>query len=543
LEQVEITEEEIAFMESFSSPVCLVESLFHNFDNLAEYDQEKYGNIRLYQTPFISDEAIIDFEATAKLHNLDEKETFQLRKNVGEIICMGARKFGKTLIVEKLDLVLSMLTQGFTLAAFASVDLIHIRAVLDDVKSCFQSHPICRLWNRRITGAPDFQFILKSGYKLNSVNFNIGAKNPGQQWTGKHVSRVYIEEASLETEQVAAKRFDSLSEDGAVFRISGMTDFPQFSPAGKAFHAPENKKHVINLPQYVSPKWDKKEKKDRAEQYGGIESVGYKTFVEGKIVEDGSTVFDMGRIRKACFLENKKGRNKIEIKRFEISKEDYPYFRNRIIVERPNNAERIFISSDVGEKVTEIIVHSEIENTYHYLYNIVLYNLTEPETEEIVNFIIGKLKANVIALDCGDGKGRALYARLELKYAKDNLVWYDGSKKLDVDFEYDENKNIKIEKGKPVYRQEFMSEFSVQQLQNILYAGRVKIPEDFKFAAQFSVVMAFVSGTRTKYKCVSQTGDHLFDAHRVFAIAVFLKKDFNSTPEIGESDWGIGVTG
>jgi len=527
-------------MESMANPVCVLESFFHNFDNLAEYNQEKFGDVRLYQMPFISDEAIIDFDATAKLHNLADKEKFQLKKNVADIICMGARKFGKTLVVEKLDLVLSMLTQGFTMVAFASVDLIHIRAVLDDIKSCFQNHPICRLWERRITGAPDFQFILKSGYKLNSVNFNIGAKSPGRQWYGKHVNRVYIEEASLETEEVAAKRKDALSEDGAVFRISGMTDFTQFSPAGLAFYSPENRKHVINLPQYVSPKWDAKERKDREEHYGGAESVGFKVFVEGKVVEDGSTAFDMARIRKACYVENK-GRNKAEIKRFEISKEDYPFFRNRIVVERPSNAERIFISSDVGEKVTEIIVHSEIGDTYHYLYNIVLYNLTEPETEEVFDFIIKKLKANVIALDCGDGKGRALYARLEKKHSTDNLVWYSGNTKLDVDFEYEENKDIKIEKGKPVYRQEFMSEFSVQQLQNMLYGGRVKIPEDFKFAAQFSVVMAFVSGTRIKYKCVSQTGDHLFDAHRVFAIAVFLKKDFNATPEIKMGEWGLGT--
>jgi hypothetical protein len=187
----------------------------------------------------------------------------------------------------------------------------------------------------------------------------------------------------------------------------------------------------------------------------------------------------------------------------------------------------------------EIIIHSEIDNKYNYLYNIVLYNLSTPEKQEILDFLIIKLKANVIGLDCGDGEGRAIYSWLELKYPKDNLVYYDGSMKLEVDFEYEENKDIKIEKGEVVYKKEYMSEFSVQHLIEMLYAGRIRIPEDYKFDSQFSVVMRFVTGTRVKYKCVSQTGDHLFDAYKVFAIAVFLKKDFNATPQICESDWGI----
>lgn len=531
----QITEKELDFIESWHTPQCLLETLFHDFDNLAEFSKDKFGDIRLYQYPFVSDEPLIDFETTAKYHKLNKKQKFNLMKNAGNVFCFGARKFGKSLIIEKLDLVVSMLTQNFFRAAFASVDLIHIREILDDVKAAIQNHPICKLWERRITGAPDYKFELKNGYKLNSVNFNVGSKNPGRQWYGKHVNRVYIEEASLETEEVYKKRKDALSELGAVFRVSGMTDFATYSPAGKAYYSFENRRHVINLPQYVNPMWDEAEKKDRLEHYGGKDSIGYQVFVEGRIVEDGITTFDMSRVRDLCYQEKK------EIKRFEITKERFPFFRNQIIVERPKNAERIFINADIGKKVTEIIVHSEIGKNYYYIYNIVLYNLTTPEKEQILDFLILKLQANVIGLDCGDGEGRALYSSLEKKYPKDNLVYYDGSMKIDVDFELDEEKNVVVEKGEPVYRKELMAEFSVQRLQNLFYAGRVKIPEDYKFDSQFSVVMAVISGTRTKYKCISQSGDHLFDAHKVFAIAQWLKADFNKTKPIVQKDWGIGT--
>lgn len=548
MKSIKIKESELEFCESWFTPRCLAETLFSNFDNLAEWNSEKLGDIRTYQLPFISDESIIDFVETAKYHKLNPKQEFQLQQNVGTLICMGARKFGKTLLVEKLDLVLNMLSSISKVAekvAFSSVDLIHIREVLDDIKACFQNHPICKLFERRITGAPDYKFQLKTGYILNSVNFNVGSKNPGRQWYGKHVKRVYIEEASLETEDVYKKRKDALSEFGAVFRISGMTNFTPFSPPGKAYFSPENRKHIINLPQYVNPYWDEREKKDRLEHYGGADSINFRVFVEGEIVADGTNTFDMERVKDTCYQTDRQGNSFEQIKRFEIPKERYGMFRNNIILERPNNAERIFISADIGEKVTEITIHSEIksktEPKYKYLYNIVLYNLTHLEQWEVFKFICRKVEMNVLGLDCGDGMGRAIYRLAELEYPKENLVWYDGSMKIDVGFDLDEKGDIKIEKGRPVVKQEFMSEWSVQRLQHMLYNGKCIIPEDYKFISQFSVVVSILTGNRTKYKCISQSGDHLFDAWRVFAIAVWLKQDFNKTKPV-QTD-GIGGTG
>jgi len=536
-----LNEEELILCESFHTPQCLLECLFHDFDNLAEFDKEQFGELRLYQFPLISDEAIIDFDTTAEYHGLSKKQKFQLMKNVGDAYVMGARKFGKSLCVEILDLGLRML-QGITKKiAFSSVDLIHVREILDKIKTCFQNHPICKNWERRITGAPDYKFELKNNTTVNSVNFNIGSKNPGRQWYGKHVNVVYIEEASMETEEVYNKRKDALSEFGAIFRVSGMTDFTPHSPAGKAFYSPSNRKKVLNLPQYVNPMWDEAEKQDRLEFYGGEDSIGYRVFVKGEVVEDGCSVFDMQRLSKMCYKFDRRGNHIEQVKRFEVPKERYGHFRNMVVVERPENAERIFINTDVGEKHSEIIIHSENGDKYKYLYNIVLYNLTDEEQYEILMFLAQKLKANVIGVDCGDGMGRAIYRRLEKVIPKDNLVWYDGSSKLDVDFEYNEAGDIITENGKPVMHQEYMSEWSVKRLQDIFYGGRCYIPEDYKFETQFSVVMSMITGQRTRYKCVSQSGDHLFDAWRVFAIAQFLKKDFNLTKPV-KMEWGTGVS-
>lgn len=539
--KVSLTKDELNFCESFFTPRCLIECLFHDFDNLADFHPTKMGELRLYQLPLLSDEAIIDFDTTAEYHGLNKKQQFKLMKNVGDIYCFGARKFGKTKIIQELDLVLSFLVGKIKKIVFSSIDLIHLRRVLDPVKRCFNGHPICKNWISRISATPNYVFEIKNGVKLDGVNFNLDSSEPGKQFFGHHTEKLYIEEGSKETESVYNKRKDALSEFGAVFRISGMTDFVPTSPPGKAFHALDNQKHVVNLPQYVNPMWDEQEKKDRLEYYGGEDSIGYRVFVKGEIVEDGCSVYDMERIREMCYKYNRKGNAIEKIKRFEVPKERYGYYKNMVVVERPESAERIFIDTDVGEKVSEIIIHAEMKDKYKYLYNIVLYNLTDEEQYEILKWLAQKLQANVIGVDCGDGMGRAIYRRLEKIFPKENLVWYDGSSKLDVDFAKDESGNIVMEKGEPTYQQEYMSEWSVKRLQDLLYSGRCYVPEDHKFDSQFSVVVSMMSGQRIKYKCVSQSGDHLHDAWRVFAISQWLKKDFNNTKPV-QSEWGTGIS-
>jgi hypothetical protein len=530
-----ITTAELEFIELWYTPQALLELLFHDWDNLNVFDPDKTGELRAYQYPMVSDESLIDFDLTAEHNHLSRKQTFTLKKNVGDLYCFGARKFGKSLVVMILDMINDMLTSDGNKVALASVDLIHIRQILDPVKACLQAHPICKLFEKRITGAPDYKFELKNNYVLNSVNFNIGSKNPGQQWYGKHVFKVYIEEASLETEEVFDKRKDALSELGAIFRISGMTDFTPQSPAGKAFYGAETQKFVLNYPQYVSPMWDLTEKNLRLEQYGGESTIGYRVFVKGEIVEDGVTAIDMQRVKAACYVENKK------VVHIEISKDRYKHHLAYLVVERPNNSERIFINSDIGQHTTEINVMSEVNEKYEYLYNITLNNLTDDEQSTIFKTLAARLQANVVSIDCGDGMGRAIYNELEKSIPAENLVWYDGSKKIEVGFETDKDGNVIFEGGKPVFKYEYMSEWSVKRLKDLLYNGRCIIPEDFKFTAQFGQVISMLSGTRVIYKCLSTQGDHLFDSFKVFAIAQWLKKDFNQTPSIAE-EWGSGAT-
>jgi hypothetical protein len=526
-----LTDEEFEFMTAWFNPICLAESLFSNFDQLAEFKEEKFGNARLYQLPMFSYESLIDTE----IIGLSEKERFELRKGAGDTFSIGARKYGKTLCTEKIDVPLSMLYDDEWWVGFSAPDGIHLKDVLDVIKSAIDNHPILKCWRLRISRAPKFEFEAKNGWRLDGINMNIKSKEPGSKFFGKHVKKLWIEECSLETETVATNRRDALSEVGGVLRFSGMTNFTKHSPTGRIFYDQKNKSKIVNLPQYVNPFWDEQEKQERMEEFGGEDTPNYRIFVKGEVIEDGIAEFDMERVR-LCY------NNKKQIKKFEIKKDRFANYKNFIVVERPKNAERIFVCADIGESAgTEIIILSEIENNYNYLYNISLYNLTHDEQLEIFKWIIETVQANIVGLDCGDAMGRTLADHLEKSYSKDNIVRYAGATKIDVDFEKDEQGRAIFKKGIPQFRQEFMSEWCVQRLKALLYETRLNLPLDYKFDKQLSAVISMTSGTRRIYACPCEAGDHLWDAFKVFAICQWLKKDFNQTKPILSKQWGLGT--
>ena len=442
-----------------------------------------------------------------------------------------------SLITLKIDIALSAITDAKQRSIFYSIDEKRLRGILDDVKKAFEYHSFFIHWGFKCQFRPDIKFYSKkNGWTLTGVNMALQGKEPGNQFYQLHVEKIWGDEVSFETEEVYKKRVESCAELGMIERLAGMTNFTRHSPIGKMFYNPQNKNKIMNYPQYVNPFWSKQKKIDKIKEYGGEQSLDFKIFIKGEVVEDGIAEFDMERVRKN-YLDKK------QIKSFEITKGNFSRFENIIIVERPKTADRVFLGMDVGESAgSEIIIVAENGNNYNYLYNITLYNLTDKQQTRILDYLIDCLNLDVVALDCGDGTGRAIFRSLEEHYSRDNLVWYDGSKKIEVDFDKDEFKNVIFKAGKPLYKEEYMSEWSVKRLKILLYEQRCKLPLDYKLDAQFNAVISMKSGTRTSYACPSGCGDHLFDAWRVFAIAQWLKKDFNQTQPLS-SDWCTGVIG
>lgn len=515
--ETKITPEELEFMEDFYNPICLSECLFSNFDNPSQFEN-KMSEIRIGQFPLLSFDCLLDYD-----EKISEKENFRLKEGAGQCWVLGGRRFGKSLITEVVDILISTLITENEDMAFTSLDALHIRGILEKVIVGLENHPILKQLKAKINRSPNYRiFIEKNGFLLESVNMALSSKEPGAQWFQKHKTRIFIEECSFETDEVYNKRIDAISELGCVVRAAGMTNFTKYSPSGKTFFDLSKKPWVMNIPQYVNPRWDSKQKKKAIKEYGGENSAQYKIFVDGKVIEDGLSVLDMNRVRQ-CYKDEE------TIKHFEVSKEafgNYPYIINIV---RPKNAEMVYVCADIGETApTEIAIFSKITNgderKYVYLYNITLYGLSDKEQTEIFKFIIEAMSANIISLDCTEGEGRAIYRSLELSYPKENLVWVGFNEKTQVGIaKNDKGLPMFDGKGKPVYVEEYVSEWTMKRLKHLLYEEKMSLPIDYKLDIQLNSIMSTQSGTRTVYAVVCDE-DHLLSAFRCFAYAEWLNE-------------------
>ncbi len=814
-----LNEDELEFCESYYYSPALAECLFSDLDNLTVMDKENFCHIRLGQYPLLSHEYLLDYDSS-----LNEKANFNLRKSAGEVYALGGRLFGKTLCVEKIDFLESVCLLGAERCGFASYDQIHIRGVLEELVQVLEHHPFFKIFEPQITRNPNYRFYFKTGYLLESINMNVTGKKPGAQFFQKHLTRLYIEEASFETEEVFKQRRDSVSENGCIFRIAGMTNFTKYSPCGKIFYDWDQRGKIVNLPQYClaedtqilmedlsvkpiqdvelgerilsfsenspfklevstvlsktflgeketlnlnnrlfltpdhkvlikrgqwdkywkkaqdlsnkdliyisnyclfgedyywgvllgfldteahfrrnsweffqkdepeaiewvlnflnidcscyrdtqnpeffryyikvgnfqlieskrfllknsketqygylagcilsdgnvnlyidkdkpkvqlsiaqknkareieqvlldsnikfsryfskydemfrfqfprfelpfyipyskkvikyskaligsslksftkktpnveiskarkvwdlttsnhtliangiivhncNPKWDDNGRKQAIKDFGGEQAVGYRVFIKGEVVEDGISVFDMTRVRP--FYDEHR-----VTKVFEITKKTFADFERLIFLDKPKNAEQVYIAADIGESApTEIVIIFKIDKHYRYEYNVVLYGLTDKEQYKIFKWLAETLEATFIGIDTTDGTGRAIYRSLEEVFPEQNLAWVAFNEKLPIGFEKDAKGNYIKKDGRYVHKEEFVSEWSIKHLKDVLYAGALDLPMDYKLDKQLNSVISMQSGNRTVYEVVSED-DHLFQAFQVFSIA------------------------
>jgi len=137
---------------------------------------------------------------------------------------------------------------------------------------------------------------------------------------------------------------------------------------------------------------------------------------------------------------------------------------------------------------------------------------------KIFKYLIERIKANFIALDTTEGTGRAIFRGLAEFIPKEHLCWVSFNEKIPVDFERDEHNNIVYKDGKPIYKEEYISEWSIKRLQFLLYEGRIESPIDYELDTQLNSVVSMQSGNRTLYDCISEE-NHLLQSFQVFAIS------------------------
>ena len=217
-----ITDEELDFIETFYYSVALAECLFDNIDVLSHFDEEKFGEIRLAQYAMMSNEYMLDYNK-----DLSKKANFKLKEGAGNIWCFGGRRYGKTLIVEEVDILLNLLLCPNEWVGFSSFDASHIMGVLEPVALAMEKHPLLKLFCADVKRSPNFRISAKNGWLLESINMKVDGRNTGDAWYQKHFTRIFIEESSREPMESYEKRQDAVAEIGCVLKGSPvlMADF------------------------------------------------------------------------------------------------------------------------------------------------------------------------------------------------------------------------------------------------------------------------------------------------------------------------------
>lgn len=510
-----ISNEDLTIFESLCHPISATEILFSNLGNLSEFDADICSEVRKYQYHFLSYDTLF-FENS----ELSKKENQQIKKGLAEAYILGGRLTGKSLIGLIVDALLALLHNTFRKGSVSSADAEKIKKVMEQIFVALEYHAIFKQLKIRVKRNP-YQAMTPNGTCLESVNNNVSGKNPGGNYHGRHDEKNWEEEASYLTNTITHEKFMAQAELGCIHHYTGMTTFAKESPMGKIYYDLKNQAKIVNYPSYVNPTWDEIKDDDAVKEFGGKSSAGYEVQILGKIIENGESVYDIERIRES-YIRDKDGTG-IPVKSFEVNKLNFFRFRDIIVIDRASNAESVHIHLDVGEggAPTEIIVLQKVNNIYKYEYNITTFKISPDENEEVLRFLIDTLKANVVGIDVTSGGGKALFSSLAKDYNKEkddyHIFGVSFNEKIDIDFDKDEQGNLKYDSNnRPVYRQEYIVDWSIQRLKNIFYNNKIRCLTDMKLDAQFDGIIVMKSGQRTIYG--SKTVNHLHQAFQVFAI-------------------------
>ena len=526
-----LSDDEQILFECLCMSRSFVEVMFSNLDNLIEFDEEKFSYIRPYQETMLSYEYAVadDQEAT-------DKENFLRRKGAGDSYAIASRRIGKSLVFLICDMLQSIQLLAGWETAFGSYDANHVRKIFSSVMPVVEYHPCYKGIKKVYNQTPQYLYIGKNGMKICGVNENaINQRKAGENWIGLHPKKTWYEEISRWCRVAQEKQTEATSEFGTIFRGSGMADCTKNSPAGELVSDRRNKEIIINYPQFANPTWDIYNRAESLKKYKSESSFGWKVYVLGELVEDGYSALDMALISE-CYNEL------TEIKNIEINKSNFDYFKDIIVVDKPKDAIATYLATDVSDiNISEMMIIFDTPFLLKYRYNITMIGLTDEQIYQVSKFIGEKLEATIIAVDCGEATGRSVIRRLLKDFPPENLFEYAGNKKIIVAFEKTKDNYLKYDSaGKPVVKEEFMSEWAIQVIKEICYNKRIDIPIDHKLDEQLSKLVSTKSGNRVLYAVSGE--DHLFDAFKVFCCAWWQNHLANISPIKKKKFCKTGVT-
>jgi hypothetical protein len=533
---------EIEFMEFWYDPVSMLENIFPvNLKAPSQWDENSETiRIRNYQFAMLG----YDFQYATDFTKT-KKQNMDLKKGAGQIYNISARNIGKSFLGLTGDQALAILHYDGIENCISSFDDFHVEKIGEPIVNLVENHRLFKMFHLKgskkcVSRSPTFSVQTVTGHFLITVNENINSKNPGTGYHSLHYERFGYDEASYISEKGLNKRIDSISSNGYIERLFGIPDLYVGSPLGNILSDDKNKPWICRLPQFVREDWDDLIREEQAKKHGGENSLQFKLNVEGELLEGAFGKYDMDRIKEHCYNDKK------IIKFFELSKDIFKDRKKFNDVDWVNELDHILTKKLILDRLpcTQIILASDIGTTgspseviilfksangkWKYEYQISLFQMVEEEQAEIFNWIYNKLGSCFISLDCTNSDGRAI-RRMLMKHGipEENLTDFRMNQNLVIDFEYDKEGEVKLDKNfKPMEREENTKDFSIKCIERIFYGGEIEIPHDDKFFKQFSHFYEIVTGNKKKWG--SSTEDHLHDSFLFFALCAWENENKNT---------------
>lgn len=518
-----VKQSEIDFICGLHDPICIKESLYPQnikaCHTWSEDDCELY-RVRNYQRAWQPYNWLICNDASLKY-----EKNFKKKRLAGFCMNLGARDIGKSYDFVQADFPIHIMLNPGKESCLISATSGFLKKVAKPVINIFREHPFFKIFQKSgksqgINAGEDMEIQAKHGHTWYGRNEKISDPEPGAKVQGLHYEILGYEEFSYATSKGEEKRIDSGTSLGEIERFSGIPDIRIDSPMGDIFHKEENKRFICRLPQYVREDWSEEQKQKRVEKYKGETSLAYKLNVLGEKQEGASGFWDIPKIRTACLNKNK------QIKNIDIDEKRFKDFERYLIIDR-YPAQQIYVCADIGAgaRPTEIIIVFFDGKKYKVVYNITLNIKSSQSQAEIFAYIYKKLGGAFIGIDATTDYGIAERLKKDYDYINAKHIYaIDLRKNIDIEFEKDHKTGRVLrdrKTGKPVIKQMIAIDFAMNQLEDLLYNGKVEIPLDNKFFKEFADFLVLQTGLRRKYD-TSSTDDY----HQAFQIFAILRHEY-----------------
>ncbi len=537
-----LKQSEIDFICALHDPIAIKESLYpENLKACHTWIEEdcKLFRIRNYQRSWQPYNWMLCDDNSLK----DEAN---LRKKILAGFCMnlGARDIGKSYDFIQADFPLHIILNPGKESCLISATSGFLQKVAKPILNIFREHPFFKIFhkpgkNTGINAGENMEIQSKPGHTWYGRNEKISDPEPGAKIQGLHYEILGYEEFSYATSKGEEKRIDSGTSVGEIERFSGIPDIRIDSPMGDIFHNEENKRFICRLPQYVRADWSEAQKQKRIEKYKGETSLAYKLNVVGDKQEGAEGFWDIPKIRDICLNKNR------QIKNIDIDEQRFKNFEKYLIIDR-YPAEHIYVSADIGagSRPTEIIIIFSDKKKHKLIYNITLNIKSSQSQAEIFAYIYKKLGGCFIGLDATTDYGIAERLKKDYDYINPKHIYaIDLRKNIDIEFERHEktDKILRDRNGKPLIKQMIAIDFAMQELEDILYNGKLDLPLDNKFFKEFADFLVLQSGLRRKYDTASTD-----DYHQAFQIFAILRHEYEweilkNKNNTDQSDGCLGV--